>query len=445
MKKSLQRAHLHVLSGRVPVALTNLLITGLLVAAAGPTPSAQAVIDPGSIAGAVTDQAGEPLPGISVAVMHTNGFFMTQIGQGETHADGTYEVDGLAASTTGYLVRFTDPSGDYATEAYDDTLISSWGGGFPTSVPVTASSMTAGIDAALEVAASISGRLTMASGAPVSGGKVNVWWNPPNVLIPMDTDIHLTDQTGHYTIDRVKGGAYVLEFIDPVSGVHEFWNDRPDMSTANSLVITSGEALTGIDAALGGQVENLVAPTITGTAQVGQSLTASPGSWSPAGTAVTYRWIVGADTVPGDDPTGPVYVPTAADVGKTLRVHTTGTLPGWLDGSATSAPTSPVSPAPGTAPPPAPAPVAFLVRPRVKGTLEVGQVVRVSHGIWKPHEVVLKYQWYVGGKAITDATHRRLALTTKYVGKRLTVRIKAKAAGHPHIIVWTKPTARIKP
>ncbi len=89
--------------------------------------------------------------------------------------------------------------------------------------------------------------------------------------------------------------------------------------------------------------------------------------------------------------------------------------------------------------------MTYLVRPRVKGTLEVGQVVRVSKGVWEPTAVVFKYQWYAGGKPIADATHRRLALTAKYVGKRLTVRVKAKAAGYDRAIVWTKPTLRVKP
>ena len=85
------------------------------------------------------------------------------------------------------------------------------------------------------------------------------------------------------------------------------------------------------------------------------------------------------------------------------------------------------------------------VRPRVKGTLRVGQVVRVSRGVWKPSEVTFRYQWSLGGKAIADATHRRLTLRTPYVGKRLTVRVRAKAAGYPRVIVWTKPSGRVQP
>ena len=109
----------------------------------------------------------------------------------------------------------------------------------------------------------------------------------------------------------------------------------------------------------------------------------------------------------------------------------------------------PAVPAPAVTcvvPPPPVAPrVTHLVRPRVKGTLEVGHVVRVSHSVWKPTAVTLTYQWYAGGKAITQATHRRLVLTAKYVGKRLSVRIKAKATGYDQAVVWTRPTARVQP
>ena len=70
---------------------------------------------------------------------------------------------------------------------------------------------------------------------------------------------------------------------------------------------------------------------------------------------------------------------------------------------------------------------------------------RVCICAWKPTAATLPYQWYAGGKAITQATHRRLALTAKYVGKRLSVRIKAKATSYDQAVVWTRPTARIQP
>ena len=48
--------------------VATVMVSGLLVAALGPTPSAQATINPGSIAGTVTDENGDPLPGMTASV-----------------------------------------------------------------------------------------------------------------------------------------------------------------------------------------------------------------------------------------------------------------------------------------------------------------------------------------------------------------------------------------
>lgn len=428
--------------GGASVTRAILLVTGLVVAALGPAPAAQATIDPGSVSGTVTDDTNIPLPGITVSVIRVGiyGDIEAVLGQDETDANGAFQVDDLAAYPS-YRVRFTDPSAEYATEFYADNVAA----GSATSVPVTAFDVTTGVDASLEPAASISGQVTTANGAPVTSGQVWLTWlSPSGGGARMDT--HFTDQAGHYSIVGVKSATYALAFWDPATNNAEWWDDKPweNMSgalSATPLVVKSGDSFTGINAVLGGTVTNVEVPSVTGKAQVGQSLTASAGTWTPLGTTVSYRWIVGADTMASDDPTGAVYWPTPADVGKTIRVYATGTRSGWLAGSAYSNPTAAVVASPVTTPPAA---VTYLVRPRVKGTLQVGHVVRVSKGVWHPTTVTLKYQWYAGGKAITDATHRRLTLTAKYAGRRLTVRIKVTAAGYDRAIVWTKPTARIQ-
>jgi hypothetical protein len=446
MKRSLHHSrefHQPGFRGGASVTRAILLVTGLVVATLGPAPAAQATMHPGSIAGTVTDDANMPLPGITVSVIRIGiyGDIEAVLGQDETDATGAFQVADLEAYPN-YKVRFTDPGAEYATEFYDDNVAA----GLATPVPVTAFDVTTGIDASLEPAASISGQLTTATGAPVTSGQVWLTWLSPHTGVArMET--HVTDQTGHYSIVGVKAATYAVAFWDPATDNAEWWDDKSwaNMSgplSATPLAVTRGGSLTGIDAVLGGTVTNVEVPAVTGKAQVGQSLTASAGTWSPLGTTVSYRWVVGADTVAGDDPTGPVYWPTPADVGKTIRVYATGTRPGWLAGSASSNPTAAVAAAPVTSPPAA---VTYLVRPRVKGTVQVGHVVRVSKGVWKPVTVAFEYQWYAGGKAITHATHRRLTLTDTYAGKRLSVRVKARAAGYNRAIVWTKPTARITP
>jgi hypothetical protein len=65
-----------------------------------------------------------------------------------------------------------------------------------------------------------------------------------------------------------------------------------------------------------------VVPTITGTAQVGQTLTASTGTWTNSPTSYAYQWISSAGgaiggAIPGA--TASTYVPVTADIGNTAQ------------------------------------------------------------------------------------------------------------------------------
>ena len=70
-------------------------------------------------------------------------------------------------------------------------------------------------------------------------------------------------------------------------------------------------------------------PTVTGTAVQGQTLTASPGTWSNDDVAFTYQWqhcdATGANCVDVTGATATTYAVTATDVGFTLRVVATAT------------------------------------------------------------------------------------------------------------------------
>jgi hypothetical protein len=71
------------------------------------------------------------------------------------------------------------------------------------------------------------------------------------------------------------------------------------------------------------------APTISGTAQVGQTLTEVAGTWKNSPTQVAYQWqhcdLAGANCVPITGGTTQTYVVQATDVGSTLRVAETAT------------------------------------------------------------------------------------------------------------------------
>lgn len=85
---------------------------------------------------------------------------------------------------------------------------------------------------------------------------------------------------------------------------------------------------------------NTAVPTITGTAQVGQTLTRTTGTWAGSPTP-TYTQIWTANGVTISGATGTTYVPVIGDIGKVIRVVVTATNPNG-SASATSAPTAAV-------------------------------------------------------------------------------------------------------
>jgi hypothetical protein len=404
-----------------------LVVTVLMASALPATASVRAVVEVGSIAGTVTDLAAHPLPGITVLLRWGN----TWVRQTQTDASGEYQLDDLVPDSI-YQVRFTDPQLVYAPESFNDMI------GFGNYVTVTANTVTTGVNASLEPAGRINGRVTTATAAPATSAVLDLYWRvAPGVSAYLGS--YGTDQEGRYAL-ALREATYVLYFHDPVSGYSEYWNNQPGQSweiqKGTPLVVIAGQVLSGVDAVLDGfVVKSLAPPTVTGRPQVGQPLTALPGTWSPAGATVSYQWVVGGVAVSTADPTGSTYVPTTTDVGKTVRVVASATYTDWQTGTAVSALTAPV----------VPATVLSLVRPRVRGTLRVGTRVWVTYGTWQPRVVTCRYQWYAGGKAIAGATHRRLTLTSHLIGKRLRVRVKAGAAGYAALLTWTRRTARVSP
>ena len=82
-------------------------------------------------------------------------------------------------------------------------------------------------------------------------------------------------------------------------------------------------------------------PTITGTAKVGQTLTAKPGTWTPAPDKLATQWLRDGTAITGA--TGTTYQATTADTGKKLSVKVTGTKTGYTTASKTSAATAAVT------------------------------------------------------------------------------------------------------
>lgn len=92
---------------------------------------------------------------------------------------------------------------------------------------------------------------------------------------------------------------------------------------------------------------NTSAPTVAGTAEEGQTLTAAPGTWTASPTGFSYQWRrcnsggSSCTDIPGA--TSQTYVVAAADAGKTLRVSVVASNAAGPGAAATSAPTAVVT------------------------------------------------------------------------------------------------------
>ncbi|WP_087011666.1 S-layer homology domain-containing protein [Leucobacter sp. 7(1)] len=175
-------------------------------------------------------------------------------------------------------------------------------------------------------------------------------------------------------------------------------------------------------------------PTITGTAKVGQTLTAVPGAWGPAPVTLATQWLRDGTAITGA--TGTTYQSTTADTGKKLSVKVTGTKTGYTTASKTSAATAAVAEAD---------PLNFTATPTptITGTAKVGETLTVKPGTWTPAPDKLATQWLRDGSAITGATGTTYQATTADTGKKLSVKVTGTKTGYTTASQTSAATAAV--
>jgi hypothetical protein len=157
---------------------------------------------------------------------------------------------------------------------------------------------------------------------------------------------------------------------------------------------------------------NTSLPTVAGAAQVGDTLTASPGTWSgDTPMSYSYRW--------SDGTTGQTDRLSSGDVGQSITVTVTVSNDGG-SATATSAPAGPVA-----APPPALSVPQNTAVPSISGTPQSGDTLTASPGTWTSDgsPVTFAYAWSDGRTGRTDA------LTAADVGQTITVTVTATNDG----------------
>ncbi|MBO9522640.1 MAG: carboxypeptidase regulatory-like domain-containing protein [Nocardioidaceae bacterium] len=282
----------------------------------------------------VVSGAGKPLSNVEVSA-YRNGVYK---GSATTRRDGRYTFDGLTAGS--YKLQFRRLSGPadelpYVVQWYLNTRSS----GASTPITVTPDSPGADRNVTLQQYGTISGVVTNNANQGIEFPSVDA----------IDTDLGYVDAQwmptstpGAYKL-AVPPGSYLLRFTGwdaaATSGyVPEFWDNSSTVAGAKLVTVGSGGARTGINAKLTNQLEPRVAPAISGKPLVGQTLTASTGTWNvTANNDYLYQWYRGVTPVG----TGASYKLTTADVGSKISVKVTA----WhfqMTGSASSAATAPV-------------------------------------------------------------------------------------------------------
>ncbi len=207
-------------------------------------------------------------------------------------------------------------------------------------------------------------------------------------------------------------------------------NRRPRLGVAAALASAFATlALAGATAAATQAAPvNTALPTITGTVDVGKTLTAENGTWTNSPTAYQYQWLrcgtTGESCVNIPGAIQKAHVVVVADVGKTIRARVTAVN---VDGAANarSAATAVVSSS--EAP-------KNTARPTITGEPTVGQELSGDPGTWSGTPTSYAYQWLRCDSdvatcvAVGGATGKSYGVRDVDTGYRLAVEVTATNA-----------------
>ncbi|TNC42929.1 carboxypeptidase regulatory-like domain-containing protein, partial [Mumia zhuanghuii] len=148
----------------------------------------------------------------------------------------------VATDGNRFMLGFRDWTGTYASEYWDDAKDSS-----SASVINLADGSVTHADAVLEPAASIAGTVHDDAGQPLSDTWV-VAYQKVGDSYRWATGGY-ADETGTYRLSGLGADTYRVEFASETHA-GEYWNDKPSLGEADDVVLTTGEARTGVNAVL---------------------------------------------------------------------------------------------------------------------------------------------------------------------------------------------------
>ena len=184
------------------------------------------------------------------------------------------------------------------------------------------------------------------------------------------------------------------------------------------------------------------APTISGTAQVGETLTANTSGVADAdglsNVQYEYQWLADDADIPGA--TASTYTLSNSDEGKAIKVQVSFTDDAGNGETLTSAATDAVAAAPQTNSPATGAPT-------ISGTAQVGETLTANtSGISDEDgldDVSFTYQWTGDGEDIAGATNATYTLAEADEGKAIRVRVSFSDDGGNEETLTSTATAAV--
>jgi len=213
-------------------------------------------------------------------------------------------------------------------------------------------------------------------------------------------------QRNGINIGGATANVYTLQEIDEGNQI------RCVVTATNSVsvVTANSNAITPLQ-----EPANTIAPAITGTAQTGQTLACSTGTWSNSPSSYTYQWkrnnvnIVGA--------TANNYLLTAVDEGVSIKCTV---ISSNVNGAGIPTDSNAVIPIPVAEAP------ANTSAPVVTGTPNTGSNLSCTQGTWTGNSpITYAYQWQRNGVNIGGETSNSYILQEADEGSAIRCRVTA--------------------
>lgn len=414
--------------------------------AAGSVTGIDAHLLVGATISGTVDAAGSPDAPLAGAIVIATGRNSETYASATTDADGNYTLSALPPDS--YTVLFQSPDGGtYAPQYWQNANSSAQA----TPVVVTDQAV-AGINGDLVAGASVSGTI-YAPGSPtvgLAGAQVALYEAAGGGPVANGQ----TDDQGKFTVANLPPGSYSVS-ISPPFGSNavdiEWWGGSFIQTGAQTLTLTAGQALTGIDQQL------IVGSTLSGTVLAGgrtptpdayvdvtiwssdevqghsdippfETVTDASGNYSFANVAPgAYTVFFGSE--------GPGFL---SQWWKNKKTQASATRVFVVNGKATTGVNTTLKPysiTPGT--------------PRISGFARVGSSLIAHPGKWKPGVIILTYQWMRDGAEIPKATAPTYTPTAEDLGALLTVEVTGtvtafESQGESEVET-SAPTKAVKP